>query len=156
MQVFGGAVTSVAENKADQANASTLKMGAFIDRINAEAVERATAQEEARVRRAGEGVMSAQEALVGVSGLTSESFEPVLSEAEKNLEMDALAVRLRGENQALSLRRSARFKELNVKGIEAASKFRSITNLLGTGSGVARTILGNPEAAESFQKGVSS
>ncbi|MHC4622111.1 MAG: hypothetical protein ACYTEQ_30610, partial [Planctomycetota bacterium] len=85
-------------------------------------------------RREGKATVSAAEALAGGSGFTAETFAPAISEAERNIELDALAIRQRGRNQARNLMTEAQIAESQIKPTELAG-------LLNIGAGVTSTAL---------------
>jgi hypothetical protein len=127
LQVFGG----IAQTNATTAS---LEYSAIVNEINASTVMKAAEKEEERFRREGRATISASEALAGGAGVTAETFAPALSEAEKNIELDALAIRQRGRNQARNLMNQAEIARAQIAPTELAG-------LLNIGAGAAQTAL---------------
>jgi hypothetical protein len=85
----------------------THEFNAQIDETNAFFVDATTRLNVAEARRQGVREKSQQQAAIGATGLTSESFDAVSQESALEVERDILAIELQGAIEAFNLRQSA-------------------------------------------------
>jgi hypothetical protein len=150
----GQAITGRAKSKATEA-AGQIKQRAFIfqavqDEANADILKAATGRDVKRLEKEGKAELSSQQARIGASGITAESFGLLTSEGVMNLEQDIQNFQLQRDIQEQGLRTSARFKRLQgqaaLKGAEVEAELTKVGtafSIIGGASSTAGSVAGS-------------
>lgn len=96
LQAFSSFATILARRDTAKLNAFIASENARLSEIKARIVRKETDIAVSQKRKEGIAFLSKQEALIGATGLTSESFAKVVEQTVMDAELDALAVRYRG------------------------------------------------------------
>jgi hypothetical protein len=132
----GQAITGRARAKAAEASGA-IEEKAFIfqaeqDEANADILRAATGRDVKRLEKEGKEELGAQQARIGASGLTAESFGLLTSEGIMNLEQDIQDFQLERDVKEFDLRSSARFKRLKGRAARVGGKIESELTKVGT------------------------
>jgi hypothetical protein len=132
----GQAITGRAKAKAAEASGEIQQKGfifnAEVDEANADILRAATGRDVKRLEKQGKAELSAQQARIGASGITAESFGLLTSEGVMNLEQDVQDFQLERDVQDFNLRSSARFKRLQGAAAKAGAKVEAELTKVGT------------------------
>lgn len=140
LQAFSGIISSLAIRDTARLNAFIAGKNAELKEIEARIAKKESDIAVALTKRKGKKLLSAQQAAIGMTGLTAESFEKVVEETIMDTELEAAAVRFRGivrEGDILAQAGRERGEAAIQRGKARRAGFQSL--LKGLGSGIEIT-----------------
>lgn len=134
LDIAGNITEAQAAEREGKATAQALEHNAELKERNANQIDRATAEDERRLRIQNRRVIGGMRADYGASGITLEgSAMDVLEESAAAAEHDALNLRLGGLRKAESAREDAMFDRKKAAYIRKATKFSASKAIFGAG-----------------------
>lgn len=135
LQAFGSIAKTLAIRDTSRLNAFIASKNAELADIKARVVKKETDIAVSLKRKEGRRFLSMQRALIGATGLTSESFERIVEQTVIDTELDALAVRFRGITREGEVRAKGgrqRIEEVVQRGKAKRAGFEALLSGLGS------------------------
>lgn len=132
MQAGGGIYQAYSAKAEADAEAELFKEQSAFSLQQAETEREATHREQLRLLRKGRAIKGTQLARAGASGVTSESFLPVMIDTAKELELERFNAAEAGKQRELVFRRRAILQYHQAKTAKARGRAARTFGLLGT------------------------
>lgn len=135
MALGGGVLSGIGAYQEGQFQKSVGKFNARQTVIDAQITEQNSQEAARRLRLAGRRLQGRQRAAIAKSGFRLEGTPlEVMAESAKNIEMDAINMRIQGQYQAAQLRTQAKFQKDLAKASGQAGLIGAIGSVLSGGA----------------------